>query len=87
MENELGIMFTDLQGYVLVDLGWVDFDFCVPPSCPAASAKFPSAQAELGRQWNTQNPSQQNPVSAHLGHPVLVPSQTHYIRINHVAFQ
>ena len=22
------------------------------------------------RQWNTQNPSQQNPVSAHLGHPV-----------------
>ena len=25
----------------------------------------------MGRQWNTQNPSQQNPVSDHLGHPVL----------------
>ena len=31
------------------------------PSCPATSAKFQSAQAELGRQWNTQNPSQPNP--------------------------
>ena len=48
--------------HVLVDLGWVDFDFCVPPSCPAASAQFPSAQAESGRQLNTQNISQQNPV-------------------------
>ena len=38
--------------HVLVDLGWVDFDIYVPPilpSCPAASAKFPSAQAELSR--------------------------------------
>ena len=26
----------------------------VLPSCPATSAKFTSAQAELGRQWNTQ---------------------------------
>ena len=51
------------------DLGGVDFDLCVPPSCPAA--KFPSAQAESGRQWNTRNPSQQNPVSAQLGHPVV----------------
>ena len=35
--------------HLLVDLGWVDFDLGVPPilpSCPAASAKFPSAQAE-----------------------------------------
>ena len=31
------------------------------PSCPAASAQFPSAQAELGRQWKNQNPSQPNP--------------------------
>ena len=22
--------------HVLVDLGWVDFDICVPPTCPAA---------------------------------------------------
>ena len=33
-------------------------------------AKFLIAQAELGRQWNTRNPSKQNPVSAHLEHPV-----------------
>ena len=70
MENELGIMFTDLQGYVLVDLGWVDFDFCVPPSCPAAFAKFPSAQVESGRQRNTQNPSQPNPVYDNMGRAV-----------------
>ena len=53
---------------------WAEtFDLCsiILPSCPAASAKFPSAQAESGRQWNTRNPSQQNPVSSHLGHPVL----------------
>ena len=31
------------------------------PSCPAASAKFPSAQSELGSQWNTQTLSQPNP--------------------------
>ena len=28
---------------------------------PAPSVKFPSAQAELGRQWNIQNPSLPNP--------------------------
>ena len=37
------------------------------PPCPAASAKFPSAQAELGRQWNTQNSSQPNPVHEDMG--------------------
>ena len=47
--------------HLLVDLGWVDFDLGVPPSCPAASAKFPSAQADLVRQWNTQNAIQPNP--------------------------
>ena len=31
------------------------------PSCTATSAKFRSAQAELGRQRNTENPSQPNP--------------------------
>ena len=41
-------------------LGW-DVDLDVHPSCPAASAKFPSAQAELGRQWSTQYPIQPNP--------------------------
>ena len=44
------------------------------PSCPAASAKFPSAQSELGSQWNTQTLSQPNPtqVSEQMKHPVLV---------------
>ena len=35
--------------HMVVDLGWVDFDLGVPPSRPAAYAKFPSAQTELGR--------------------------------------
>ena len=30
------------------------------PSCSAASAKFPSAQSELGRRWNNQNQSLPN---------------------------
>ena len=41
--------------YLVMDLGWVDFDLGVPKYCraaTAASAKFPTAQAELGRQWN-----------------------------------
>ena len=52
-------------------IGWLWF-LCstILPSCPAAPAKFPSAQAESGRQWNIRNSSQQNPVSAHFGHPV-----------------
>ena len=36
--------------HLLVDLGWVDFDLGAPPPFPAASAKFPFAHAELGRQ-------------------------------------
>ena len=40
------------------------------PSCSATSTKFPPAQAELGRQWNTQNPSQCNPVPEQMGHLV-----------------
>ena len=40
--------------------------FTILPSCQAASAKFPSALAELG----IRNQSQENPVSAHFGHPV-----------------
>ena len=45
----------------LADLGWIDFDSAVPstlPSCSAHSAKLSSAQAELGRQWNSQDQSQ-----------------------------
>ena len=49
------------MSHVLVHPGWVDFNLGVPPSCPVAFAKLPSAQAESARQWNTQNPSQPNP--------------------------
>ena len=53
--------------HLLVDLGWIDFDLGVPPSCLAASAKFPLAHAEPGRQVNTQNQSQPNPVHEQMG--------------------
>ena len=72
--HQHGQLRQDLQhgeyrvSHLLVDLGWVDFDFCVPPTCPAASAKFPSAKAELSRQWNTQNLSQPDPVYYQIGH-------------------
>ena len=29
--------------HVLEELGWVDFDFCVPPSCPAAQPLLPNS--------------------------------------------
>ena len=41
------------------------------PICPAASAKFPSPQAELGRRWKAQNSSQSNPVHEQMNQPVL----------------
>ena len=34
----------------VVDLGWADFDFCVPPFCPAAQPPLPNYhQAEQSR--------------------------------------
>ena len=52
-------------------LGWLWFLWSTNlPSCLAASAKFQSAQAESGREWNTQNPSPQNPVYEDMVHPV-----------------
>ena len=41
--------------YLNVDPGWVVFDLGVPPSCPASSAKFLTAQAEPGRWWTDVN--------------------------------
>ena len=38
-------------------------------NCPAASAKLPAVQAELGRQRNNQNSSQPNPGSRPDGPP------------------
>ena len=42
------------------------------PNRPANSAKFPSAQAGLGRQWNVKIQSEPNPVTNHHPHPVLL---------------
>jgi len=62
--------------HLVIDLGLVDFDFIAPNFCSAAkpilrSAKFPPAEAELGRQWNNQNPSQPSKVYDQIGHPVV----------------
>ena len=45
------------------ELGLVDFDLDVQlilPRCSASSANLPSAQAESGNQWSSQNQSQPN---------------------------
>ena len=58
--------------HLVVNLGSVDLDLGVSPSCPTASAKLPSAQAELGRHGNNQNSSQPNPGSRPDGPPCTV---------------
>ena len=50
-------------------LGWVDFDFGFPPSCPAASAKSPSRISQTVELWNTQNSCQPNTVHEQMGNP------------------
>ena len=50
-------------------LGRHRFHCTVLPRCPINSAKFPSPQAELGRQWNLQNQSQPNPGLRPVGKP------------------
>ena len=62
LQEELIYRVTHLHA----NQGWVDFDLgCsnILPSCSAAFAKFPPAQAESGRKWHSQNPSQPNPSS------------------------
>ena len=49
--------------HLLANFGWIDFDLgcsTILPSCSASSANFPSAQAEPGRGWNSQNQCQPN---------------------------
>ena len=67
--------------HLLANFGWIDFDLgcsTILPSCSASSANFPSAQAEPGRGWNSQNQSQPNPGSpgdvspCTLGHSFLI---------------
>ena len=50
----------------MANLGWVDFDLNVPPSCLAAQPLLPNS-----RQWSTQNSSRPNPVHEHMGHSTL----------------
>ena len=45
--------------HMLVDLGWVQLVSL--PICPAASAKFPSTQTELGRRWNNSKSTKPSP--------------------------
>ena len=52
------------MSYLLVDLGWVDFDSGFPPSCLLAKPLLPNShqpKSESGREWNTQNPGQPSP--------------------------
>ena len=68
------INFSHVSSEQVIDLGLVDFDLSVPPFCPscqATSAKFPLAEAELDRQWNNRNASQQNQVYDQMRRPVL----------------
>ena len=57
--------WTGNTGWFICPKTWVGLTLIgystILPSCTATSAKFQSALAELGRQWNTQNPSQPNP--------------------------
>ena len=57
--------------WLVTGLGWLWF-WCstIIPNRPADSAKFPSARAELGRQWNVKIQSQPNPVTNHHSHHV-----------------
>ena len=59
---------------LLANLYWVDFDLGCSTILPAAQpllAKFPPAEAESGRQWNSQNPSQPIPGSPGDGSPCI----------------
>ena len=55
-----------------MDLGWVDFDLGVPPSCPPAQPLLPNFHGPK-QNWadsETQNSSQTNHAHDLMGHPV-----------------
>ena len=49
---------------------WLFHCSLILPSCPAASAKFPSGQFESGRQWNIEVGVNPTEVHEQMGHPV-----------------
>ena len=55
---------SNIERHLLAHLSWYDFDLgrsTIFPTCLATSANFPSAQAELGRGWNSINQNQPHP--------------------------
>ena len=68
---------------LLMDLGWVDFDLGVPPSCPSAQPLLPNfdqPRQNCAAIEYTQNSSQ--PSHEHVGHPVVSFHQDHSIPDN-----
>ena len=54
--------FVAFKSHMRPWLGWLGFGCSsMLPTLPTYSAKCPSAQAELGRQWNINNQSQPSP--------------------------
>ena len=72
MERDYQILYRESHYHLVIDLGLVDFDMSVPPFCPAAEPLLPT-RAELGKQWNDQNPGQPNLVYDQMGRPVPSP--------------
>ena len=69
--------------HLLANLVWVDIDFGCPtilPTCSANSANCPSAQAELGRGWNSTNQSQLHHVFGQKVTPPLTVN-LHFIKL------
>ena len=58
---------------LLRDLGWVDFDFGVPTSCPAAQPLLPNSHSQQNWTDGGTNKIKVNPtqVSEQMNHPVV----------------
>ena len=62
------------MSHQLVNPGWLTLISVIHhlAKLPSRFWQIPITQAESGRQWNTRNPSQQNPVYEHMGRPVYL---------------
>ena len=50
----LTVTHINRASHFYVDLGWVDFDFCVPPSCPAAQPLLPNSHQPKQSQADSE---------------------------------